>query len=801
MLVFSYITTSFRNLIRQKTYLIINLMGLSVGIAAFLMIMLYINHEKGYDKNIEKRDKIYRVVEIQNEPGVGNQHVAITMAPLAAELKKTFPQVKDAVRWMPAYQISSVKFGDKIFREKNMIYADASILDLFSVNFIKGNPKTALNDPKSIVISEDFANKYFGNSDIAYNSMLLLDNSPYRVTGIMENRTKHSHLFFEALISMSTIEGTEGFEWMKNWGSNSLVTYVLIDDKEEVAAIEKELPRFIDEKILIHNDGYENLEMYLQPLNDLYLDSQHIKFQMVYAAGDKRTVLIFMIVAILVLLIACVNYINISLAKSVKQAKEVGMRKVLGADRMSLVYRFISESFVITLIAILFSVGLLELLLPEVNKQLDTSYKLDFSDPLFNVGLLTLLIVISLVSGSYPAFYLSKFQPIRVLKGVFQSDGRSGLLSKILVVFQFAISIGLIFSILMINKQLSYIQKKDLGINYTNSLFIYFGRNDYKKLNTLKSELLKNPAIRYVSGSSFMNGVSGSQGAIYVDDSAHTKLTVRFGYVDEEFFKAMDIKLLDGRNFDPTRVMDSAGVVIVNQNAIRQLGWEDFRGKRFSESAVSDSSVKPEIIGVISDYHYYSLKSLIEPAVYMYDPEKFTGVTVKYSGQANKREIEEFIEEKWKEIYPATPYQSVFSEQFLYDGYKSDFNTKTLFVYFAFISMFLSCLGLYGLTSLIIEQKTKIIGIKKVLGSPVYRLVYGLVREYMILVAVAGVISIPAALVFINRFLENYPYRVEISIFNIVLSLLMAIVIAFLTIVFKASKTATSNPLEALKYE
>lgn len=801
MLISSYLTTSFRGLIRQKMYLLINLMGLSVGIAAYMVIMLYVVHEKTYDHHIEKKDNIFRIVEIQNEPGVGNQHVAITMAPLARELKATFPQIKNTVRLMPASRISAVKQGSKILREPNMVFSDPGIIDMFSVKLIRGDREKVLLQPKTLVVSEDIAVKYFGSVEKAFNGILVLDNQSFKVEGVMENQTRHSHFYFNTLISMSSIEGTPEFEWMNHWGANSFVTYIEIDRQESAEIIEKALPKFLNDKVLTQDEGWTSLEMYLQPLNDVYLKSQHIKFQIVSVTGDATTVSIFLIVAILILLIACVNYINISLARSVKQAREVGMRKVLGADRKSLVYRYISESFLVTFVAVVLSIVLLELVLPEINKLLGTEFYFDYRNPLFNVGLLVLLIFISLISGAYPAFYLSRFQPVSVLKGGIASASKSGFLRKSLMVFQFAISVGLIFSILMINDQIRYIQKKDLGINYSNAIFLFFGRNDYRSLDYLKTSLKKNPAVLSVSGSSFINGVSGSQGPIFIDDSLQTKLTVRFGFVDEDFFQSMDIKLIEGRNFDPSRVTDSAGVVIINQSAANKLGWSNISGKKLLATPEGDSTVQPEVIGLIEDYHYYSLRSLIEPAAYFYMPERFNGATIRYSSSVDKRDMEDFIKSEWSKIFPGTPFQTVFADQYITDSYKGDLKIRTLFVYFAIISMFLSCLGLYGLTSLLIEQKTKIIGIKKVLGSPVYAIVFSLVKEYLLLVLLAGVISIPISLIFIQKFLDNYPYRVAISIPNIVIALLVAVVIAFITIAFKAGKTASSNPLEALKYE
>lgn len=797
----NYFATTVRSLIRQKTYLFINLAGLAVGIAAYIMIMIFVAHEKSFDHNIIQRDRMFRVVEIQNVPGVGSQQAAVTMGPLAQELKNTFPQIKETVRILPAFQFRSVRNGNKIFRESNMFFADPSIIDMFSIRLIKGNPKTAIRDPHTILLSKKIAEKYFGTVDLAYNSVLMLDNVSYKVDAIMEDQPEECHLRFDILASMSSIEGTPDFAWMKEWTSNRMITYVLLDNKEHQKEVEAGFPKFIKTKIFTKEEVWEEMEMYLQPVNDIYLHSQHIKFQMVSQSGDSRIVMVFIVIAILILLIACVNYINISLARSVKRAREVGIRKVMGADRMSLFYRYISESFIITLMAILFSIALLELVLPGLNDILDTSFTLDFTNPVFIGGLLILLILISLISGAYPALYLSKFQPIRVLKGELRARGKSGHLSKTLMVFQFACSIGLIFSILVINDQMRFIQNRDLGIDYTNSVFVYFGQNDYKKLDVVKKTLLENPAIRKVAGSSYYNGVSGSQALVDVDSTQKVQLALRFGFVDEDFFDAMGVKIVQGRNFDKSIPTDSGYAVIFNQVAMDKLGWKDINGRKMYSSITEDSTSMVEVIGVINDYNYFSLKSIIEPAAYYYSPQNFRGVTIKYSSQIGREEIEGYIESVWTDLFPQTPVHMEFTEEAVANNYKSDYKVRSLFVYFAIISLFLSCLGLYGLTALLIEQKTKTIGILKVLGSPVYLIVFNLVKEYLILVLLSGVIAIPIAIIVMNRFLADFTYHVNISVFNVVAAVVVVIIIAFMTVVIKAHQIAGSNTLKALKYE
>jgi putative ABC transport system permease protein len=800
----NYLTTALRNLLRQKSYTLINLAGLSVGIASFLLIALYVQHETGFDKHLSKRDNLFRVVEIQNEPGVGEQHVAITMGPLAGALKNDFPQVTDAVRFMPGFDIQVVNFGDKYFMERSLYYVDPSVISMFDVCFLQGDPKTALAEPMSVVLSEKTAIKYFGSTKSVIGKSMMLGKRSFLVTGIMEEQPVTSHFFFNILVSISSVENLPEFEWMKGWGSNSLITYIEMDNPSSEIFVEKAFPDFLKKHVFSKDDGWEFLEMYLQPLNEVYLRSQHIKFQSVSASGDINLVIAFSVIAILILLVACINYINISIARSVKRSREVGIRKVLGADRLSLVYQFISESFLLTLLASLISVGLVELALPEMNKLLATDFHLDFSgNYIFNIGLLILLIIISLASGSYPAFYLSRLQPVNILKGGKNIKGSSsGYLSKGLVVFQFIISVGLLFAVLVINDQVKYMQKKDLGISYRDAVFLYFGNEgDNQRLEPLREEFMKDPRIRSVAGCSFINGVSGSQGPVFVDDSAKTKLTVRFGYVDYDFFDAMGVTFFAGRNFDRKIAADNGGTVIINQAAALKLGWDNPIGKKFKPVMGADTTVKTEVIGVVNDYHYYSMRSLIEPAVYIMAPDRFRGLVIGYYPKTDQQALLKSIEDKWRGYFPGTPFQPVLADEYATGSYKNDQKLFSLFIYFTIISGLLSILGLLGLTSLLIEQKTKVIGIRRVLGGPVWKITAQLIRDYMFLVFLAGIISLPVTYYLLDLQLNQFAYRIHISAFHMVFSVILLSAIAFLTIVFKAYRAANANPVEALKYE
>mgnify|MGYP000865124223 FL=1 len=407
-------------------------------------------------------------------------------------------------------------------------------------------------------------------------------------------RSETSHFFFDMLSPIATAEALPEFEWMKRWGNNSLVTYVELDSPDSESAVNEGFKAFLDRHVFIEKDSWQYLEMYLQPVKEVYLKSGHIKFQSMSAMGDARMVTIFIVVSLLILLIACVNFINIAIARSVKRSREVGMRKVLGAGRGSLITQFISESAIITLISLLLALGIVELVLPELNKLLGTSFSIDFTgNPVFNIGLLLIFIFISLTSGYYPAFYLSRLQPVAVLKGVSTYRGkRGGLLSKVLVVFQFVISIGLIMAVYVIHNQVSFVRNKDIGINYQNVLYVGFGDKGYEKLQVVKSELMQNPDIRKVAGCSFLNGVAGSQGPVFFNDSAKSKLYVRFGFVDEDFFDAMGIKLADGRNFDDTHSGDINRALVVNEATLRAMGWDNALQQSIMYPQASDSSGK-----------------------------------------------------------------------------------------------------------------------------------------------------------------------------------------------------------------
>ncbi len=580
-MIFNYFKLGIRSLLNQKSYSIINIAGLSIGIAAFLLIFLHIQHELNFNKDIPNASQLYRCVEIQQAAGVGEQHVAVTMGPLAEALITDFPEIEKAVRLL-YWGSQTIQHNDQHFSQKFIVFAEPEVFDLFGVRLLVGDTSTALKELNSIVLSKKVAEKIFGSMEEAMGALIQINEQSLNVTGVMADQSEQSSFRMEALIPYGYMENK--YAWLNGWGNNSIDTYVRLKEGTDLDALSKKFPEFVASHV--ETDDSEWLwKLYLQPVEDIHLKSGHIKFQIMnFRQGNASMVYVFNIIAALIILLACINFINLSIAQSVKRSREVGMRKVMGAERLNLMNQFMGESFIITFVSIVFALLIVYYLLPFFNGILETNFIIDFyGNWIFNIGLIIILVLVSLVAGVYPAFYLSRFNPIKVLKSGLESEGSSsGWLTKSLVVFQFVISIGMIFSIAVTYDQFSYALNKDMGINYTDVLSVnLFNNNNEDDVAFLKNEFRLNPNVIDVSFVSDVNGVAGSQGGIRVDDSTETSITVRYGFVDYNFFDMMDIPIIAGRNFDEEFAMDDSVSVILNRAAIEFLGWDDPIGKQF----------------------------------------------------------------------------------------------------------------------------------------------------------------------------------------------------------------------------
>lgn len=795
----NYMLIAIRNIRRHVSFSVLNILGLSIGIASFMIILLYIQYELSFNKHIDNIENKYRLVEIQTEPGVGEQHVAVTMGPMAEALQREYPEIKSTMRIMCTHG-RTVRYEDKSFNENWFAFADSTVFDMLNVNLLMGDKKTALKELNSIILSEKLARKYFGSPEKAMDNMLTVTDETFIVKGIMEDYPENSTVYFKALMPFKTI--AQRYESLRNWGSNSVDTYLELQSSRDKSQLEDKLPEF-SEKYVSESWG-SPLPLYIQPMKDIHLKSGHIKFQIYnYQQGDINQVYIFSAIALLILIVACINYINLATSLALRRSKEVGVRKVVGANKQKIIYQLLGESFVIVIISAILALGGISLFLPVVNQILGLELTMSIGNPLFSLGLIGTMIVVGFISGLYPALYMSGFRPTVIFSGFRSSRGKSKsvILRKTLVITQFSVSIIIIIATIIAISQVRFFQKQDKGYNDEAVYTIPLRFPDDKRIkNTelLISELKNQADIKAISATSSPTGVSGSQGAIFAVDSSEAKLMTRFGYFDPEYLPLMDIKIIQGRNFSDEYAMDKYQGLILNEIAVQKLGWDNPIGKQFRPKW-SDST-NYTVIGVIQDYNYYSLRSPIEPAAYWYRPERFGQVNIKLNTTDLQSSVNA-IKDKWSSLFPSTPFDGYFMNERYEQIYSNEINTTKIFGIFASLCIFISCLGLFGLISFVVNQKTKEIAIRKVFGSDVKKIVAVISKEFIMLVLIASLIGIPVAYHYMGQWLNNFAYKISLSWYYFLIAVILAVIIAFLTIIYRAVSAARTNPAQALRDE
>jgi putative ABC transport system permease protein len=795
----NYWRIALRNILRYRTFSVLNILGLSTGIICFMIILLYIQHEMSYNKHIPDADNQYRMVEIQTMPGVGEQHVAVTMAPLGPALVSDFPEVVSAMRINRGYGLN-VNHKDRSFIENNFAFADSTVFDMMNVKLLLGDEKTALKDVNTIILSRQAAEKYFGSPANAMDKMLTIMGESILVTGVMEDYPQTSTVYFDGLLPFQILENRFG-NYM-GWGNNSLDTYVRLAEGTDPASVEQKLPAFIEQYILDQWSG--GMEMYLQPMDEIHLKSGHIKFQTYnYNQGDINQVTIFSIIALLILFVACINYINLATSMALKRSKEVGVRKVMGADRRRLILQFLGESYSLVIFSAIAGVFGISLLLPVVNHILGIHLTMSLSNPVFIGGLLMTIFLVGLFSGLYPALYISGFRPTTIFSGIRMASGRgsSGSLRKVLVVAQFSVSIIIIISTLVAMSQVRYFQTADKGYNdeAVYAIPLHFDEDERENnVALLKQELKTQPGILSVAASSGYNGVAGSQSMLTVADTSEQSLMARYGYTDENYFPLMQVKMAKGRNFSPEHSTDQGGAIILNEIAVEKLGWEDPIGRYFNHP--SNDSARLRVIGVINDYNYYSLRTPIEPAAYFFEPQEFQYIVAKLGGNNLKGSAEQ-IQERWNALFPGVPFEGFFVDQHYKLLYADEINTMRIFGIFAILCIGISCLGLFGLISFVVLQKNKEIAIRKVFGANARQLTLRISREFLTLVLLASAIGVPVAYFYMNHWLNNFAYKISLSWYFFLAGIAAGLTIAFLTMAHKVLTASRTNPADILHYE
>ena len=801
----NFFKIALRNLLKFKAYSFINIFGLAIGIAACIMILLFINDELSYDRNNEKAEQIYRVHTVASLAG-NESNLAVSPAPLGETLVRDYPEVIQYTRLMPN-RTMLIRYKDNVFNEANFYWADSTIFDVFTIPFIQGDPKTALAQPHSIVLTEKLAKKYFGNEDPMDKIMNFEDGTPYTVKGVVKDCPHNVHFHYDMFASMASL----GLGDTPFWVANNFHTYILLKKGVPGSELAAKLPAFVEKYAGpqlrdLFQTSYEEIkksgsryEFHMQPLTDIHLTS-HLDYEL-EPNSDIKYVYIFSVIAVFLLLIACINFMNLSTARSMLRAKEVGIRKVLGSNKSQLIKQFLTESILMTFIAVVVAIALVEIFLPSFNslagKELHTAY---FNNFFAIPALLIAIIVVGLIAGSYPAFFLSSFKPVTVLKGKLNGGGGSWLRSG-LVVFQFAISIVLFIGTFIVYGQLRYVQEKNLGFDKDHVLVITRAWALENQTQTFKDELKKNSHIISASNTGSLPGKAFGQTVFRPEGTQSSQQYIlSVMATDYDFAETLKLNLLQGRYFSKDFAADSQ-VVVLNESAVKHLGLQNPVGKRVVlPGRTPEQNVFYTVIGVIKDFHFESLHQKIRPLAIFLERGQTAFLPVRLSS-GDVSESVSFIESEWKKFVPNKPFEYFFLDDDFNNLYEAEQKTGEIFTVFSVLAIFIACLGLFGLAAFTAERRTKEIGIRKVLGSSISGIVVLLSRDFTKWVLLANVIAWPLAYYFMGAWLQNFAYRIDPGLGIFLMAAIAAFIIALFTVSFQAVKVAIANPIKALRSE
>lgn len=797
----NYLKTALRNLLRQKSYSIINIGGLAIGMSVCILILSYVFFELSYDKFHEKSDQIYRL-GLDATVGGNTMNLAVTSAPMGEALRQDFPEVIANTR-LSISESQELSIGERKFIQKDILYTDSSFFDVFSFKLIRGSRNEVLLHPKSIVLTESCAKKFFGDNDAIGEIIRINDRTSFKVTGIMEDVPPNSQLQFELLVSMDIRDPKSSFYRQNNWGNISMYSYVLLEKNTDYLKLEEKFDEFKVRHTQQLIDIGVHFDLFLQPLTDIHLYSELERET--NNSGDITYVYLFSAIAIFILFIACINYMNLASARSFKRAKEVGMRKIHGAVRPQLIGQFLGESVMFSILAFIISLVIVQITLPMFN---DLVYQHDSSIDLFS-NKFTLLgffvaitFIVGILAGSYPAFYMSSFSPIVALKGEKLKGKKKSLLRNILVVLQFSIAVALIICTSVIYTQINYMQNKDLGFDGENRIVIPLRSESLRnKSEVLRNEFrsLSNVEMVSISNSAPGYGMNGS-GYLPEGADATTPVIIYNGTIDDQFIETMDMKILEGRNFSHEFGTDTLSVLI-NEELAKRYNWDEPIGKKLSVLA-GDSMPNTDfkVVGVLKNFHFMSLLTKVEPYAYHYQQSNMRNLILKLNAK-NKEVALKQIEEKWAELSNNAPFDYMFIDENFEETYISYIRMGKLFTAFTLIAIFVACIGLFGLASFLTEIRTKEIGIRKVQGAGIFSILRLLNTDFIKWVVVANIVAWPIAYYYMTEWLANFSYPISLSWMNFALGAVLSIFIALVTVSYQSLKAALRNPVESLRYE
>ncbi len=809
----SYLKIAWRNLRKHRVYSLINVLGLAVGIAVCLLIGLYVQDELSYDQQHEHADRIYRVVrDFLNPNGEVSLALSHIAPPFGPYLQEDFPELEEVTRiWYGGMWLFSTGDGEdaRHVQEDQYMFAEQDFFEVFTLPLVHGDPATALTDPNCVLLSEDLANRIFGRTDVVGETVKLDNTYDVKITGVFETMSHNTHLPAHAIASFATIEREWDIFESDNWGSNNFGTYILVPEGFDPDAFEAKLPGFLDKRMPTFERedggiGYASswTRLKLQPLSSIHLRS-HLADERTQR-GDIRHVWLFSAIGISILILACVNFMNLATARSAGRAREVGLRKVIGANRKMLLAQFLGESMLITAMALVLAVILVELALPYFDNLIGRP--LDFA-PFTNLWTIPALIgvwlLVSLLAGFYPAMYLSGFTPNRILRGELTHGKRGAIVRKALVVSQFVVSVGLIVAVGVVLKQMQYIQHKTLGFETENIIRMSVGddemRNDWP---LIKQRLQSHPGVIAATTSSRIPSSrlldSGGAQIEAGDEIIEYPIRLPDVKVDADFFRVYDIPMVAGRDFDPALATDSASACIINETAARVAGnsnVDDAVGKRI---VYNDQDMT--IVGIVKDFHFESLHQEITP-IFFYIRPQWSGNISLGAAPGQTMAVMNLLEDIWDEYWPNWPFQYDFLDQRLENLYRGEQQVMTLFTWFAGLAVFIACLGLLGLAAYTAERRTKEIGIRKTLGASAGQIIVMLNREFALLVGIATLIAWPLAWYGMNRWLETFAYRTALSLDLFLIAGVLALLIALAVVTTQALRAVSVHPVKALRHE
>ncbi|MBN1388896.1 MAG: ABC transporter permease [Bacteroidales bacterium] len=787
----NFFRIAWRNLITNRSVSFLNIFGLSVGLAASLFILMWIQHELSYDKFFKSADQIYRVEEDQHYSG-DVYHVNVTPFPSGAEWKKRIPEIIEYTRFSYLPRVLFEKDDMKMF-EDNLRGVDSTFFRMFSFRFKYGDPNTALSEPHTIVLSEELAEKYFGDENPLGQSITIEKQFDFMVTGVLEEIPDNTVVTFDAVIPFRFLDqiGLTNDEW----GSNSIVTYIKCvpdfgrkDLGEKMTSIQRE---YVPESLT---------DFMVADLTRIHL---HSYFGYERSPGAIVYIYIFGAIGLFVLVIACINFINLTTARSSLRGKEIGVKKVVGANKGDMVIQFVMESIFQVLIALIFALILIGLLLQPFNTISGKEFELaHMFKPKFISGSLAVAVLAGFIAGIYPAFFLSSFKAVNILKGEVIKGKKSGGLRRVLVITQFVLSIFLAVSGIIIYLQMQHMRKLDMGYDQENLIYIPVTENFEAKYNAVKGEIKRNPLIENISAS-WLNPVyigSNSSGVNWEGKDPDLDVLFSFNAVDYDMLETMKYQIVDGRGFSRDypgdMAVDTMANFIVNEELVRIMGVDDPVGRWFRFMGF-----RGEIVGVLKDFHFKSARDKIEPiAIFLGQPERFNFIYIRLSG-TNPQGAVQAVREIWDRTIPDYPLTFEYADEVINEMYGSELRMSRLFKYFTILATLIAALGLYGLSSFIAERRTREIGIRKIMGSTVSRVVLLLSKEFLYLVLIAAAIGFPLSYLYINEWLQNFPYRIDIGAGVFVIVGFSALAISLLTVSFQSYRSAVINPANAIRRE